>query len=126
MMTSVGGNRARSNWDQTQGQTQSQTQHKQRPQVTLSQPLPTVGSGWLPHSQWFTYPSFIYKLVTETHVHKSIFIQFFQWSLAMTSAAGLDFKCFYYYIWNGEATFSVSIYVWFNSSLSLLSLLGYC
>ncbi|XP_056438166.1 ubiquitin-associated protein 2-like isoform X4 [Gadus chalcogrammus] len=37
MMTSVGGNRARSNWDQTQGQTQSQTQHKQRPQATAEQ-----------------------------------------------------------------------------------------
>lgn len=33
MMTSVGGSRARSNWEQTQGQTQSQSQHKQRPQV---------------------------------------------------------------------------------------------
>lgn len=31
MMTSVGTNRARGNWEQTQ--TQSQTQHKQRPQV---------------------------------------------------------------------------------------------
>lgn len=33
MMTSMGGNRARGSWEQTQGQTQSQTQHKQRPQV---------------------------------------------------------------------------------------------
>lgn len=31
MMTSVGTNRARGSWEQTQ--TQSQTQHKQRPQV---------------------------------------------------------------------------------------------
>ncbi|CAL8298120.1 unnamed protein product [Lota lota] len=37
MMTSVGGNRARGNWEQTQGQTQSQTQHKQRPQATAEQ-----------------------------------------------------------------------------------------
>ncbi|KAM6959127.1 ubiquitin-associated protein 2-like isoform 3-T4 [Aplochiton taeniatus] len=37
MMTSVGGNRARINWEQTQGQTQSQTQHKQRPQATAEQ-----------------------------------------------------------------------------------------
>lgn len=29
----MGGNRARGSWEQTQGQTQSQTQHKQRPQV---------------------------------------------------------------------------------------------
>lgn len=29
----MGGSRARGNWEQTQGQTQSQTQHKQRPQV---------------------------------------------------------------------------------------------
>lgn len=35
----MGGNRARSSWEQTQGQTQSQTQHKQRPQVpTLAPP----------------------------------------------------------------------------------------
>ncbi|KAG7276433.1 LOW QUALITY PROTEIN: hypothetical protein CRUP_014092 [Coryphaenoides rupestris] len=33
MMTSVGGNRARGNWEQTQ----SQTQHKQRPQATAEQ-----------------------------------------------------------------------------------------
>uniref|UniRef100_A0A7N5ZSF2 UBA domain-containing protein n=1 Tax=Anabas testudineus TaxID=64144 RepID=A0A7N5ZSF2_ANATE len=37
MMTSMGGNRARSSWEQTQGQTQSQTQHKQRPQATAEQ-----------------------------------------------------------------------------------------
>ncbi|XP_056154082.1 ubiquitin-associated protein 2-like isoform X2 [Lampris incognitus] len=37
MMTSVGGNRARGSWEQTQGQTQSQTQHKQRPQATAEQ-----------------------------------------------------------------------------------------
>ncbi|XP_063755250.1 ubiquitin-associated protein 2-like isoform X3 [Eleginops maclovinus] len=37
MMTSMGGNRARGSWDQTQGQTQSQTQHKQRPQATAEQ-----------------------------------------------------------------------------------------
>ncbi|XP_031441718.1 ubiquitin-associated protein 2-like isoform X14 [Clupea harengus] len=37
MMTSVGGSRARSNWEQTQGQTQSQSQHKQRPQATAEQ-----------------------------------------------------------------------------------------
>uniref|UniRef100_A0A669E9A2 Ubiquitin associated protein 2-like n=1 Tax=Oreochromis niloticus TaxID=8128 RepID=A0A669E9A2_ORENI len=37
MMTSMGGNRARGNWEQTQGQTQSQTQHKQRPQATAEQ-----------------------------------------------------------------------------------------
>ncbi|KAK0136401.1 Ubiquitin-associated protein 2-like [Merluccius polli] len=36
-MTTVGGNRARGNWEQTQGQTQSQTQHKQRPQATAEQ-----------------------------------------------------------------------------------------
>ncbi|CAB1321155.1 unnamed protein product [Coregonus sp. 'balchen'] len=38
-MTSVGGNRARGSWEQqTQtGQTQSQTQHKQRPQATAEQ-----------------------------------------------------------------------------------------
>ncbi|KAM8986328.1 ubiquitin-associated protein 2-like isoform 13-T16 [Ara ararauna] len=35
MMTSVGTNRARVNWEQTQ--TQSQTQHKQRPQATAEQ-----------------------------------------------------------------------------------------
>ncbi|XP_042640891.1 ubiquitin-associated protein 2-like isoform X2 [Tyto alba] len=35
MMTSVGTNRARGNWEQTQ--TQSQTQHKQRPQATAEQ-----------------------------------------------------------------------------------------
>lgn len=29
----MGGSRARGSWEQTQGQTQSQTQHKQRPQV---------------------------------------------------------------------------------------------
>lgn len=39
MMTSMGGNRARGSWEQTQGQTQSQTQHKQRPQVPLTQLL---------------------------------------------------------------------------------------
>ena len=77
MMTSVGGNRARTNWDQTQGQTQSQTQHKQRPQVTPSQPLPTVGGCRLPHYRLFTYPSFIYRLVTEQNVHKSISIHCF-------------------------------------------------
>uniref|UniRef100_A0A8C5DGW4 UBA domain-containing protein n=1 Tax=Gouania willdenowi TaxID=441366 RepID=A0A8C5DGW4_GOUWI len=37
MMTSMGSNRARGNWEQTQGQTQSQTQHKQRPQATAEQ-----------------------------------------------------------------------------------------
>ncbi|XP_062385069.1 ubiquitin-associated protein 2-like isoform X7 [Sardina pilchardus] len=37
MMTSVGGSRARSNWEQTQGQTQNQSQHKQRPQATAEQ-----------------------------------------------------------------------------------------
>ncbi|XP_022602953.1 ubiquitin-associated protein 2-like isoform X5 [Seriola dumerili] len=37
MMTSMGGNRARGSWEQTQGQTQSQTQHKQRPQATAEQ-----------------------------------------------------------------------------------------
>ncbi|XP_037120346.1 ubiquitin-associated protein 2-like isoform X4 [Syngnathus acus] len=37
-MTSVGGNRARGSWEQTQqGQTQGQTQHKQRPQATAEQ-----------------------------------------------------------------------------------------
>uniref|UniRef100_A0A4X2M6Q3 UBA domain-containing protein n=1 Tax=Vombatus ursinus TaxID=29139 RepID=A0A4X2M6Q3_VOMUR len=35
MMTSVGTNRARGNWEQTQ--TQNQTQHKQRPQATAEQ-----------------------------------------------------------------------------------------
>ncbi|NWT05530.1 UBP2L protein, partial [Mionectes macconnelli] len=35
MMTSVGTNRTRANWEQTQ--TQSQTQHKQRPQATAEQ-----------------------------------------------------------------------------------------
>ncbi|NXO13538.1 UBP2L protein, partial [Oriolus oriolus] len=35
MMTSMGTNRARGNWEQTQ--TQSQTQHKQRPQATAEQ-----------------------------------------------------------------------------------------
>ncbi|NXF39538.1 UBP2L protein, partial [Nyctibius bracteatus] len=35
MMTSVGTTRARGNWEQTQ--TQSQTQHKQRPQATAEQ-----------------------------------------------------------------------------------------
>lgn len=35
----MGGNRARGSWEQTQGQTQSQTQHKQRPQVPLTQLL---------------------------------------------------------------------------------------
>ncbi|XP_042747476.1 ubiquitin-associated protein 2-like, partial [Lagopus leucura] len=35
MMTSVGTNRARGSWEQTQ--TQSQTQHKQRPQATAEQ-----------------------------------------------------------------------------------------
>lgn len=33
----MGGNRARGSWEQTQGQTQSQTQHKQRPQATAEQ-----------------------------------------------------------------------------------------
>ncbi|KAM6903189.1 ubiquitin-associated protein 2-like isoform 3-T4 [Lycodopsis pacificus] len=37
MMTSMGGNRARGSWEQTPGQTQSQTQHKQRPQATAEQ-----------------------------------------------------------------------------------------
>ncbi|XP_070702103.1 ubiquitin-associated protein 2-like isoform X4 [Pempheris klunzingeri] len=37
MMTSMGGNRPRGSWEQTQGQTQSQTQHKQRPQATAEQ-----------------------------------------------------------------------------------------
>ncbi|KAA0710106.1 Ubiquitin-associated protein 2-like [Triplophysa tibetana] len=37
MMTSVGGSRTRGNWDQTPGQTQSQSQHKQRPQATAEQ-----------------------------------------------------------------------------------------
>ncbi|KTG44762.1 hypothetical protein cypCar_00025057 [Cyprinus carpio] len=37
MMTSVGGSRTRGNWEQTQGQTQSQSQHKQRPQATAEQ-----------------------------------------------------------------------------------------
>nr|XP_046273055.1 ubiquitin-associated protein 2-like isoform X2 [Scatophagus argus] len=37
MMTSMGGSRARGSWEQTQGQTQSQTQHKQRPQATAEQ-----------------------------------------------------------------------------------------
>ncbi|KAG7500220.1 hypothetical protein JOB18_011902 [Solea senegalensis] len=37
MMTSMGGNRARGSWEQTQGQTQNQTQHKQRPQATAEQ-----------------------------------------------------------------------------------------
>nr|XP_020504218.1 ubiquitin-associated protein 2-like isoform X2 [Labrus bergylta] len=37
MMTSMGGNKARGSWEQTQGQTQSQTQHKQRPQATAEQ-----------------------------------------------------------------------------------------
>ncbi|XP_057684005.1 ubiquitin-associated protein 2-like isoform X5 [Corythoichthys intestinalis] len=38
MMTSMGGNRARGSWEQTQpGQTQGQTQHKQRPQATAEQ-----------------------------------------------------------------------------------------
>ncbi|XP_068603003.1 ubiquitin-associated protein 2-like isoform X2 [Brachionichthys hirsutus] len=37
MMTSMGGNRSRGSWEQTQGQTQSQTQHKQRPQATAEQ-----------------------------------------------------------------------------------------
>ncbi|XP_061616580.1 ubiquitin-associated protein 2-like isoform X4 [Phyllopteryx taeniolatus] len=38
MMTSMGGTRARGNWEQTQqGQTQGQTQHKQRPQATAEQ-----------------------------------------------------------------------------------------
>ncbi|KAF7670084.1 hypothetical protein LDENG_00056610 [Lucifuga dentata] len=37
MMTSMGGNRARGSWEQTQGQTHSQTQHKQRPQATAEQ-----------------------------------------------------------------------------------------
>uniref|UniRef100_A0AAV2KBN3 UBA domain-containing protein n=1 Tax=Knipowitschia caucasica TaxID=637954 RepID=A0AAV2KBN3_KNICA len=33
----MGGNRARGSWEQTQGQTQSQTPHKQRPQATAEQ-----------------------------------------------------------------------------------------
>ncbi|XP_055013652.1 ubiquitin-associated protein 2-like isoform X4 [Boleophthalmus pectinirostris] len=37
MMTSMGGNRARGSWEQTQGQTQSQTPHKQRLQATAEQ-----------------------------------------------------------------------------------------
>ncbi|XP_032391336.1 ubiquitin-associated protein 2-like isoform X5 [Etheostoma spectabile] len=37
MMTSMGGNRVRGSWEQTQVQTQSQTQHKQRPQATAEQ-----------------------------------------------------------------------------------------
>ncbi|XP_051948678.1 ubiquitin-associated protein 2-like isoform X2 [Xyrauchen texanus] len=37
MMTSVGGSRTRGNWEQMQGQTQSQSQHKQRPQATAEQ-----------------------------------------------------------------------------------------
>ncbi|XP_030044030.1 ubiquitin-associated protein 2-like isoform X5 [Microcaecilia unicolor] len=37
MMTSVGTTRARGTWEQTQIQTQSQTQHKQRPQATAEQ-----------------------------------------------------------------------------------------
>ncbi|KAG9345379.1 hypothetical protein JZ751_009926, partial [Albula glossodonta] len=37
MMTSVGSSRARGSWEQTQMQTQSQTQHKQRPQATAEQ-----------------------------------------------------------------------------------------
>ncbi|XP_030644625.1 ubiquitin-associated protein 2-like [Chanos chanos] len=37
MMTSVGGNRSRGNWEQTQGQTQNPSQHKQRPQATAEQ-----------------------------------------------------------------------------------------
>ncbi|XP_056596987.1 ubiquitin-associated protein 2-like isoform X4 [Triplophysa dalaica] len=37
MMTSVGGSRTRGNWEQTPGQTQSQSQHKQRPQATAEQ-----------------------------------------------------------------------------------------
>uniref|UniRef100_A0AAY4D9Z7 UBA domain-containing protein n=1 Tax=Denticeps clupeoides TaxID=299321 RepID=A0AAY4D9Z7_9TELE len=37
MMTSVGGSRARGSWEQTQGQTQSHAQHKQRPQATAEQ-----------------------------------------------------------------------------------------
>ncbi|XP_059411895.1 ubiquitin-associated protein 2-like isoform X6 [Carassius carassius] len=37
MMTSLGGSRTRGNWEQTQGQTQSQSQHKQRPQATAEQ-----------------------------------------------------------------------------------------
>ncbi|KAK7898901.1 hypothetical protein WMY93_019754 [Mugilogobius chulae] len=36
-MTSMGGNRARGSWEQTQGQTQTQTPHKQRPQATAEQ-----------------------------------------------------------------------------------------
>lgn len=38
MMTSMGGNRARGSWEQTPGPAQSQTQHKQRPQV----PSPSI------------------------------------------------------------------------------------
>ncbi|KAJ8335155.1 hypothetical protein SKAU_G00407940 [Synaphobranchus kaupii] len=37
MMTSVGSNRARGSWEQTQSQTQSQTAHKPRPQATAEQ-----------------------------------------------------------------------------------------
>ncbi|KAI1885947.1 hypothetical protein AGOR_G00209000 [Albula goreensis] len=37
MMTSVGSSRPRGSWEQTQMQTQSQTQHKQRPQATAEQ-----------------------------------------------------------------------------------------
>ncbi|TRY74381.1 hypothetical protein DNTS_032061 [Danionella cerebrum] len=37
MMTSVGGSRTRGNVEQTPGQTQSQAQHKQRPQATAEQ-----------------------------------------------------------------------------------------
>lgn len=39
----MGGNRARGSWEQTQGQTQSHTQHKQRPQVTTD-PAPVPES----------------------------------------------------------------------------------
>lgn len=38
----MGGNRARGSWEQTQGQTQSQTQHKQRPQVPSFPPPVTL------------------------------------------------------------------------------------
>ncbi len=51
MMTSVGGSRTRGNWEQTQGQTQSQSQHKQRPQVS-SQAL-----GCIEWGTWFDFLS---------------------------------------------------------------------
>jgi len=43
MMTSVGTNRARGSWEQTQ--TQSQTQHKQRPQVRAASLATKLGAG---------------------------------------------------------------------------------